>query len=167
MTGSITKGTMRFRHGSGASLFIALMLIMAGGGLIYVAVADPEATPGVMVFLAGTGASLALLGAKLAFGLQRVVLDLGRQSWQIRSGLFKRYEESGTFDQFDHLSVEAQDRKHGASSYQVYRLAVITRDGPELHLDIINDHDQAMQMARLIAGRLGIEVRELQDDEDE
>ena len=44
---------------------------------------------------------------------------------------------------------------------------MITRDGPELHLDIINDHDQAMQTARLIAGRLDIEVRELQDDEDE
>jgi hypothetical protein len=75
-----------------------------------------------------------------------------------------RYAEGGAFDKFEAVTVEPQWRKRGASHYTVHRVAILLHDRRDLFLRVSIHREHAVQVACLIARRLGLEVRELPEE---
>ncbi len=154
-----------FRHGSRATVLMGVILMLAGAAVGYVAFADPEATTGTSIFLVSVGLLLLIIGAKLAFGLERVYMDLGARTWGSVSGAFFRKKEKGSLDDLEAVVLERQEHRHGAEHFYMYRVYFLKKDGGELHAGMDRDIESARRAARELSMRTGLDFRDESEDE--
>ena len=164
-TGTNHKGhnghnVLHFRHGSRAVVLMGVILMLTGAALGYVAFADPEATTGTSIFLVAVGLLLLAIGAKLAFGLERVSLDPASRTWQSVSGVFFQKKEQGSLDDLEAVVLERQEQRHGAQHYYMYRVYFLKKDGGELHAGMDRSEESARSAALALSAKTGLPFKD-------
>ena len=156
-----------FRHGSRAVVLMGVILMLVGAALCYVAFADPEATTGTSIFLVAVGLLLLAIGAKLAFGLERVSLDLASRTWHSTSGAVFKRRAMGPLDDLEAVVLEAKEHRHGAEHFYMYRVGFLLSDGSQLHAGMDRSLESARRAARELSMRTGLPFRDLSESEED